>query len=57
MASKSFASRRLRPIHAKNRSTTQRRGLQSSRNIRLTHGVVGHFWASPSPSSYDERGI
>jgi hypothetical protein len=22
-----FASRRLRPIHAKNRSTTQRRGL------------------------------
>jgi hypothetical protein len=27
VASKSFASRRLRPIHAKNRSTTQRRGL------------------------------
>jgi MrcB-like, N-terminal domain len=26
VASKSFASRRLRPIHAKNRSTTQRRG-------------------------------
>ena len=29
VASKSFASRRLRPIHAKNRSTTQRRGLLS----------------------------
>ena len=27
VASKSFASRRLRPIHAKNRSTTQRRGF------------------------------
>ena len=27
MASKSFASRRLRPIQAKNRSTTQRRGF------------------------------
>jgi hypothetical protein len=27
VASKSFASLRLRPIHAKNRSTTQRRGL------------------------------
>jgi hypothetical protein len=27
VASKSFASRRLGPIHAKNRSTTQRRGL------------------------------
>jgi len=27
VASKSFASRRLRPIHAKNRSTAQRRGF------------------------------
>ena len=38
VASKSFASRRLRPIQAKNRSTTQRRGYSEADLI----GVLAH---------------
>jgi hypothetical protein len=33
VASKSFASLRLRPIHAKNRLTTQRRGLTAGASL------------------------
>ena len=39
MASKSFASRRLRPIHAKNRSTTQRRNGEADLIGVLAHDL------------------
>ena len=39
VASKSFASRRLRPIHAKNRSTTQRRRVNGEADLI---GVLAH---------------
>src|SRR6476659_8118485 len=42
VASKSFASRRLRPIHAKNRSTTQRRVHErmALTSVDLLSGIV-----------------